>query len=58
MIRYNTYIIINYKNLNKKILILGQDFMEWIISKDIIDYETALKKMEKIVDEIIQEKKN
>ena len=58
MIRYNTYIIINYKNSNKKILILGQDFMEWIISKDIIDYETALKKMEKIVDEIIQEKKN
>ena len=31
--------------------------MEWIISKDIIDYEIALKKMEKIVDEIIQEKK-
>ena len=58
MIRYNTYIIINYKNSNKKILILGQDFMEWIISKDIIDYETALKKMEKIVEEIIQEKKN
>ena len=58
MIRYNTYIIINYKIQIKKILILGQDFMEWIISKDIIDYETALKKMEKIVDEIIQEKKN
>ena len=32
--------------------------MEWIISKDKIDYETALKKMEQIVDEIIQEKKN
>ena len=35
---------------------LGQDFMEWITSKDIIDYETTLK-MEKIVDEIIQKKK-
>ena len=32
--------------------------MEWIISKDLIDYEIALKRMEKIVDEIIQEKKN
>ena len=32
--------------------------MEWIISEDIIDYEVALKRMEKIVDEIIQENKN
>ncbi len=32
--------------------------MEWIISKDIIDYEIAFKRMEKIVDEIIQKKKN
>ena len=32
--------------------------MEWVISKDIIDYEIAFKRMEKIVDEIIQKKKN
>ena len=32
--------------------------MEWIKSRDIIDYEIALKRMEKIVDEIIQEKKD
>ena len=32
--------------------------MEWIISENIIDYKIALKRMEKIVDEIIKEKKN
>ena len=32
--------------------------MEWIISEDTIDYEVALKRMEKIVDEIIQNNKN
>ena len=57
MIRYDTYILSIIK-IQIKILILGLDFMEWIISKDKINYETALKKMEQIVDEIIQEKKN
>ena len=32
--------------------------MEWIRSENIIDYKIALERMEKIVDEIIQEKKN
>ena len=32
--------------------------MQWIISENAIDYEIALKRMEKIVDEIIKENKN